>query len=158
MAIGRFFSTTFTKQQLMPADVACVANIPIRLAEFVVPLGKVFAWGRGLDLGLTDTEGRIFLDMRGTGAAPGAIVDGTVRLVAINQLGQEQEIYWEGRTEQLRLGATILRDRMILPNQEPLVPNGFSLAVVFISDTTVTVGQANTTILIDGRRARRLGA
>lgn len=157
MSIGRFFSTTFTKAELLPANVSVVAGTPIRLNEHPVPLGKVFAWGRGADLGLEDTEGRIYCDLRTTGVEPGFAVEGTLRLVAINQLGQEQEVYWEGRTEQCRLGASALSDRMILPAQEPIVPAGFSIALVFISDTNALLGSGNSTILIDGRRARRLG-
>lgn len=154
MSIGRFFATTFTKAELLPADVTVSAGVPIRLAECSVPLGKVYAWGRGADLGLEDTEGRIYVDIRDT---VNASVDGTLRLVAINQLGQEQEVYWEGRTEQCRLGTSVLSDRMILPGQEPVVPAGFSMALVFIADGNATISSTNSTILIDGRRARRLG-
>ena len=157
MSIGRFFSTTFTKAELLPVDTTVVAGVPIRLAEHSVPLGKVFAWGRGPDLGLEDTEGRIYCDIRDTGVAPGVPVEGILRLVAINQLGQEQEVYWEGRTEQCRLGTSVLSDRMILPGQEPVIPAGFSMALVFIADANATISNANSTILIDGRRARRLG-
>lgn len=157
MSVGRFFATTMTKAELMPANVAVTAGVAIRLGAFNVPLGMVFAWGRGVDMGLEDTEGRIFVDTRDIAAAPGAVVQGLIRLIAINALGQEAEVYWEGRTEQSRLGAGALRDRMIMPSQEPVIPAGFAMAIVFVSDTTVTIGNANSTILIDARRARRIG-
>ena len=157
MTVGRFFSTVLTKVELMPTDVAVVARVPIRLGEFAVPLGMVFGWGRGADLGLEDTEGRIFVDIRDSAAAPGGIVQGVIRLVAINALGQEQEVYWEGRTETLRLGAGSMRERAIMPALEPIIPHAFSMAIVFISDVNATLGRINTTILIDARRARRTG-
>jgi len=157
MAIGKWFGTTFGRLELMQSNQTVTAGVPVRLGNWPVPLGKVAAWGRGADLGLEDTEGRIYIDIRDAGASPGLVVNGLLRLVAINQLGQEQEVYWEGRTEQARLGATVLRDRMPLPAQEPVIPAGFSLAVSFVSDTTATLGVANCLFQVDGRRARRLG-
>lgn len=156
MSVGRFFTTVLTRAELMPANVPVVAGVPTRLGVFSVPLGIVFGWGRGADLGLEDTEGRIFIDVRDSAAAPGGVVNGTIRLIAINSLGQDQEVYWEGRTENLRIGAASLRERSILPELEPIIPAGFSMALVFVSDTTVTLGSANTVILIAARRARRV--
>lgn len=157
MSIGRFFTTVLTKADLMPTNVTVVAGVPIRLHEFTVPLGLLFGWGKGGDLGLEDTEGRIFVDIRDAAAAPGAIVNGLIRLIAVNALGQEQEVYWEGRTENLRIGIGSLRERTILPELEPLVPAGFRMALVFIADVGATLGTANTIILISARRARRTG-
>jgi len=157
MSIGRFFTTVLTKAELMPANVTVVAGVPTRLHEFVIPLGLLFGWGKGGDLGLEDTEGRVFIDVRDAAAAPGGVVNGLIRLIAVNALGQEQEVYWEGRTENLRIGAGSLRERTILPELEPLVPAGFRMALVFIADVGATLGTANTTILISARRARRTG-
>jgi len=157
MSIGRFFTTVLTKADLMPANVPVIAGVPARLHEFVIPLGLLFGWGKGADLGLEDTEGRIFIDLRDIAAAPGLVVNGLIRLIAVNALGQEQEVYWEGRTENLRIGVGSLRERTILPELEPLVPAGFRMALVFISDVTTTLGTVNTTILISARRARRTG-
>jgi len=157
MSIGRFFTTVLTKADLMPTNVTVVAGVPIRLHEFTVPLGLLFGWGKGGELGLEDTEGRIFVDIRDAAAAPGGIVNGLIRLIAVNALGQEQEVYWEGRTENLRIGIGSLRERTILPELEPLVPAGFRMALVFIADVGATLGTANTTILISARRARRTG-
>jgi len=157
MSVGRFFATTLTRVELVPANVTVSAGVAARLGTFVVPLGMMFAWGRGSDLGLEDTEGRILIDVRDAGVAPGLVLNGLLRLVANNPLGQEAHVYWEGRTEQCRLGATILRDRMILPAQDPVVPAGFSLSIVFVPDTGGVVGSANTVVLVDARRARQLG-
>lgn len=157
MSIGRFFSTVLTKAELMPANVTVVAGVPTRLHEFEIPIGLIFGWGKGADLGLEDTEGRVFIDIRDAAAAPGGVVNGLIRLIAVNALGQEQEVYWEGRTENLRVGAGSLRERTILPELEPLVPAGFRMCLVFIADVNATLGTANTTILISARRARRTG-
>ena len=157
MTIGRFFATTLTRAELVPANVTVSAGVAARLGTFLVPLGMIFAWGRGADMGLEDTEGRILIDVRDTAASPGGMLQGLIRLVANNPLGQEAHVYWEGRTEQCRLGAAVLRDRMILPAQDPVIPAGFSLSIVFVPDTAGVVGSANTVVLIDARRARQLG-
>ena len=151
-----FFSTTLTKAELLPADKTVTAGIPARLGKYDIAVGKLFGWGRGLNLGLKATEGRFYVDVRDTSPAPGAEIDGTLRLIALDQLEQEAFVYFEVRTEQARLGATELSQRVILPALDPIVQQGFSVALVLISDVNATVGAANSKVLIDGRRARTI--
>lgn len=153
----QFFPTTLGRADLFPAaTLAVVAGVPTRLGRFPVPLGQIYGYGRGPNLGQTETEGRILVDLRDNTASPGAAVQGVIRLVALNQLDQEAHVYYELRSEQARLGASVLTDRMILPAYEPLIGEGFSLALVVIPDTSVTLGSANTIIAVDARRARRV--
>ena len=152
----RFFPTTLTRAELIPANVVLAAGVPIRWREMPVPIGILIGWGRGADLGMEDTEGRLFIDVRDISASPGVMLNGLLRIIAVNQLGQEHHVYWEGRTEQARMGAASLRERMIFPAMEPVIPAGFSLAIVFVSDTAATIGSANTVVLVDARRARRV--
>jgi hypothetical protein len=148
--MGKIFRSAWTEANLISsATVSVVAGQIIRLGEYKVEAGEVIALGYGEQTGQNTAVGRLFMDLRDNAAAPGVVLNGLVRLSIYSPQNKPLTTLAEFRSETVSSGAS---DRSLqTPFSEMIewASEDKRLVLEFISDTTATLSQANSDILMD---------
>lgn len=147
--IERPFPSTLNKANLFAADKAVVAGEFVQLGRYTVPAGTAIALGFGALEGQDTAVGRLLIDMKNNAVAPGANIEGLLRLTVRNPQDRPVMILAESRTERVRLGSTDPKLQRPLPWTNAVLTEDFSLVLEFKADAAGTAGSANSTVLVD---------
>ena len=102
------FESAFGLSAFLPNGGGALANVPVNANQFievgrvVVPSGTAYDLGVGDLKSQADAIGRIFADLRDTTVAPGAKIDGIVRIDLHDPQNRVLRTVYQGRTEMLR--------------------------------------------------------
>lgn len=143
------YRSAFTKSELISGDVVCAAGQFNRLGAYVVKAGEAISVGFGNQSGQQNAQGRIYIDLKDNAAAPGANTNGLLRMVAYSPQDRPVEIIWEARTESLRTNSSDRTQQNPYQEHDLMVPEDKKLVLEFLPDAAVTVGKANSTVLMD---------
>jgi hypothetical protein len=144
------FRTTLNKGSLMSGDVVASATQYVELGRFTVQAGVALAVGFGAMEGQDSAAGRVYIDLKDTTAAPGAAVNGQLRIDIHNAQDRVQSTIWEARTESVRSSASDRTQQLPMPWINAVATEDVAFVFKFKSDTAVTVSKTNSTILMDG--------
>lgn len=149
MAMMNPFRSAMKTLDFMSADVAVIAGEWYTLGKFTCPAGVGKAIGYGPGRGQAEAEGRIYADFRDNAVAPGAVINGMIRIEAWDPQDRVERVLFEARTEQLRTSATDRTQQLAFPERIPGISKDWKLALRFKADANVTVSRTNTVLLMD---------
>lgn len=141
-----------TQRNLLKTDVNAVAGSMVDLGVYIVPAGIGVSIGYGSEEAQNTATGRIKIDLRKTGAAPGVVINGLIRIEVRNARGNPidgQGIIFEARTEELRTDSIEVSNRVVLAKHEIIARPDRQYALQFRADVTGVVSSANSSILIN---------
>lgn len=145
--MGKVFRSAWTEKNLVSAaTVSVVANQIIRLGEYVVQAGEVIALGYGEQSGQNTAQGRFFADLK---SDADVVLNGTVRLSIYSPQNKPLVTLAEYRTETLASGSADRSLQTPFPVMNDWASEDKKIVLEFISDTTATLSQANSDILMD---------
>lgn len=148
---------TFNLARLGAVDTALVAGQYRRVGLYTCPAATAVGAGYGDLAGQETAEGRIYFNAVDD-AAPGVAFDGYVRLSVLDPQQRVLATIYQGRTEDLRLGAADQRLRRVLKEiPQAWITQDYSMELQINPDAAVTFGAANSTLLmsVTSARARR---
>jgi hypothetical protein len=131
------------------ATVVCNAGQYNKLGEYKILAGEVLAVGFGPQSGMDNAQGRIYADLRDNAAAPGVAVNGMLRLEVYSPKDRPMVTVFEFRTEVLRTSAADRTKQIPLPEGDFFLSEDKKYVLSFKPDATVTIGKANTFIILD---------
>lgn len=141
---------TLSKGDLLAADVAVSSTQFTEIGRRKIPAGIGEAVGYSSLEGQDSAAGRIYANIMDNAAAPGAAVDGVLRLDIHDPEDHVVRTVWEGRTEKLRATAADPGTHLPLPLTGPGIGESWSLVAKFKADVAgKTLGSANSTLLVD---------
>ena len=144
------FYKTLTKAHFgFTANVTPVVGSWVRLGTYTVRPQETVSFGYGSEA-LPENQGYLFIDIRDAAAAPGAILNGEIRLAQVNAFETELYVAHDERTEVLRGHLTDRKLKIPFPEQVqlPLVGEDSRLIVEVLMDTTAVIGWVNSTLMI----------
>jgi hypothetical protein len=139
------FRSTFNNSMFTGATVVCTAGVPTVIASYQVPAGEEVKLGYGQFSDQVGAIGRNYIDLQDANGD----ADGLVRISVHSPQDRPLKILTEGRTEILRQGTTDRRLQVPLPEMVGTLAEDRKMVIEFIADTTKTVTQADSTILVD---------
>lgn len=143
------FRTTLGTGDFMAADVLCAVGQYVELGRNTVQAGVALALGYGSMEGQDSANGRLYLDVRNNGVAPGVIANGKVRIDIHNAQDRVIATIFEGRTERLRTSGTDPRQQLPFPWINAVNTEDVSFVFKFRADAAVTVSKTNTILSMD---------
>lgn len=142
---ARAFRTTLVKGDLIDAaSVALVTTDYVVLGKLQVEAKTIRGFGYSVDG--SDELGNIYFAPK---TAAAVAINGYVRLIHQDANGVRKFVVWEGRTENLSLGATDPRLRVKLPALSPCVGEDGYLVLEMKGDAADTVDKTQSTIYVD---------
>lgn len=149
--MGEIYRSAFNKTTLITgATVAVNAGIFQKLGEYKVLAGELVSVGFGNRVGQEGAQGRIYIKLQN--ATPTQL-QGTLRLSAYTAQDRPIEILGEWRTETLDTDAKNRTLMVELPEDDLWVSQDKKIVLEFKCDTSDTVSQAQSTILLDVTKA-----
>jgi hypothetical protein len=145
------FRSAVNKDDLMDGDVVLKAGEYNKVGEMKIVAGEHILLGYGENESQEGSPGRIYVDMKDNAAAPGANIEGTVRIRAMSPRRSHLTTYAEYRTEQLRTDKNNRTLQIPFPSQPqwPWISEDKILVVELLPDAAATLSKANSTILFD---------
>lgn len=116
---------------------------------YTVPPGMAVEVGFGFQSAQDEAQGRIFIDLRDPGPAPGGEVNGLVRIELLDAQKRPVETLFESRTELLRQGAGDRTKQISLPETDAIARENNNIVIQVMPDSGSTISNINSTILID---------
>jgi hypothetical protein len=142
------FTTAFTKEQLINADVAVLANQYNKIGEYKVEAGETITIGQGAG-GYDSAIGRIFADLRDNAVTPGVKMTGKLRFSIWSPQDRPLWIIKEFHTSALDTSATDRTKQTPLNEGMDVLTEDKKLVIEFRPDVAGTLSKANTTIIMD---------
>jgi hypothetical protein len=155
------FQHTLTIAIVMDAATKAVSNNAYtKLGEWVVPAQNSYGMGFGEQSGQQNARGRLFVDIKDNGVAPGVNVEGVLRIMAIDAndspIGPNGGVVGEWRTETLRSSSGDRTLQLPFPEHGLFLTEDNKFIFEFKADAAAaTLGQANSKALIDVTKERR---
>lgn len=143
------FRSALTVNDFMTGTVTCNGGIFTRLGARIIQAGELMSLGYGSQGGQNDSQGRIFVDIRDNTASPGVVVPGIVRITAYTPQDRPLVILCEFRVETLNQNATDRTKQLPFPESIYQISEDKKLVVEFKPDSTATVSNLNTKMVID---------
>lgn len=131
------------------ATVVNVVNTFIELGRFRVLPGTAIALGFGDFSGQDSAVGRVFIDIRDNGTAPGLVLNGMVRLDLENPRGRVVRTLFEMRSEALRTTQANRSLHIPLPELDAVAGEDWAIVLRWRADAAGTLGRVNTLIQLD---------
>lgn len=149
------YRSAFTKDKLaIGTTTSVVAGQSIQLGKYQVQAGEMIQLGYGANDSQEGASGRIYIDIKDNGTAPGTNVEGVVRFTVYSPQMRPIRILAEFRTETLRTDKTNRTLQVpFASNGMPFVSEDKYLIMEFVPDTNATVGKVNSTVLFDVTQA-----
>lgn len=143
------FRSALTTTDFMTGTVSCASGIFTRLGARTIQAGELLSLGFGSQSGQQDAQGRIFIDVRDNGTAPGAVVPGVVRISAYTPQDRPLVILSEFRVETLNQNTSDRTKQLPFPESIYQLSEDKKLVIEFKPDSTATVSDTNTKMVID---------
>lgn len=145
------FRSALTISDFMSAGslVACTAGVFTQLGKRQIQAGELLSLGYGQGAGQDTADGRIFVDIRDNSASPGAVVKGKLRLTAYTPQMRPLVILGEYRIETLNQNNNDRTKQLPFPESVYQLSEDKYLVMEFMPDSTATVGQSNSSCVID---------
>jgi hypothetical protein len=148
--MAEVYRSAFTKDKLInSATVQLVAAEFVKLGEYKVEAGEMVSIGYGQQSGQQNAQGRIYVDLKDNGVAPGLDLNGTVRLSVYSPQNRPIEILGEWRTETLRTDITDRTLQVPFPEDDLWISEDKKLVLEFASDGSEVLGKTNSTYIMD---------
>ncbi len=130
-----------------PLTVPASGTTPYQeVGRYIVPQGQAIMVGRGIHTGQDSATGRVYLVLQN--ATP-AVIAGDVRLDVHTATDTYLTTIWSDRTENLGLGQTDPRQRVVIPATNDAFTQNYALVLMCKPDATNTPVQANSTLIMD---------
>jgi hypothetical protein len=149
--VGKIYRSALTKNELIDtATVDVIAGQFVKLGERKIEAGELLTVGFGQQSGQNTAQGRMYMDIRDNAAAPGVVVNGTIRLSVYSPQNRPLVILSELRTETASGGTQDDRASHVpLPEDMTWLSEDKKLVLEFAADATGTVGKTNSAIIMD---------
>ena len=144
--------SVLTKDSLfMFGDKPLIPGQFTEIGCYTVRPGIAVEVGFGFQSAQDEAQGRIFIDLRQPGVAPGAEINGLVRIELLDAQKRPIETLFESRTELLRQGAGDRTKQISLPETDAIARENKNIVVQVMPDpgTGTSISSENSTILID---------
>ena len=142
--------SVLTKDSLnITGDIAIRAGQFTEIGCYTVPAGMAVEVGFGFQSAQDEAQGRIFIDLRKPGTAPGGEVNGLVRIELLDAQKRPVETLFESRTELLRQGAGDRTKQISLSETDAVARENKNIVIQVKPDADANISSANSTILID---------
>ena len=144
------FHKTLTKADFgLPTTVTPVVGTWVRLGAYRVRPQQTVSYGYGRKEDPVN-QGYMFIRLATTGAAPGVVQEGLVRLIQTNNQETITYTVFEDHTEPLRSHTADRNQKIPLPEQVqfPLVGEDSALCLEIMMDTVTVVDRVNSHILV----------
>ena len=141
--------SVLTKDSLNVTDTAVEAGRFTEIGCYTVSAGMAVEVGFGFQTAQDEAQGRIFIDIKDNSVAPGADINGLVRIELLDAQKRPLKTLFESRTELLRQGAGDRTKQISLAETDAIARENKHIVVQVMPDANATVGAANSTILID---------
>lgn len=139
------FKNTLTAAPMLPAvDVPCPVGVFSEIGRYTLSAGEALQPGFGGLVGLEAAPGRIYINLTMTGGE-----EGNIRVDLHDERDYVIGTVYEGRTEDLVLGAADRSLRKPFPAVNHLIGPDQALVVKLMPDDTDVVEVATTAWLID---------
>lgn len=134
------------------AAVTGVVGQWIQFAQLICPAGLAFGLGFDDLRSLEAALGRIHIDLQTV--APAAI-DGTIRIQILDPQGTPQGVFYQQRSESLRISPTALAGRLPFPEiPEAWIAQAYSFSFELLADAAQLVNIAASTMWVSMTQAR----
>lgn len=149
--ITQVYRSAMKEDDFLKADTGVSKGSFIKIGEYTVLAGELVRLGYGDNNTQNGAQGRIFADIKDNAVAPGANLDGTLRISVHSAQGQPLKVLAQYRTETLRTNISDRSLQIPFPNTAfPYVSRDKKIVLEFSPDVDgKTVGATNTTILFD---------
>jgi hypothetical protein len=143
---GQYRSTLNQLQLINTATVVCTAGTFTQLGEYQVLPGDLIALGYSDLDDQSGAVGRIFMNLLTAGSAT---IPGTYRLALMSEADRQLSIEFECRTEISNTNATDRTKQLPFEVSATWLSNFKRFQLSFNPDTTATVAQAQSVLLVD---------
>lgn len=143
------FRSAFTEKELINDGVSVPAGNFVTIGEYKVEAGEIVTLGYGPSTTQTQAQGRLYMKLQN--ATP-AEIKGMVRLVIMTNQDIPLRTLFEARTEALNTSATDRTKQIPFAEMNAGAGRDKKIVVQFKSDTTDTIQQENSTLLMDYTR------
>lgn len=141
------FRTALTLTDFTSADTALVQSKFVEVGRFVVPAGVGYSLGYGQANGQDSAQGRIYGELKDTGAAA---VAGVFRIALLDAKEQPIRTLFEARCESLTTSATDRQQQMPLAEHEAVAVEDRIIALyIKCADAAKTLDVSASTLRID---------
>lgn len=130
-----------------PLTVPVSGTTPYQeVGRYTVPQGQAIMVGRGIHTGQDSATGRVYLVLQ---TAVPAAISGDVRLDVHTATDTYLMTIWSDRTENLSLGDTDPRLRVVVATTGDAFSQNYALVLMCKPDATATPDQATSTVIMD---------
>lgn len=136
----------FNEKDWLSGDTAVVTNQFIEFGRITGQAGVAYALGYGLSEGQDSANGRFYMVLKTAGAV---VIDGDLRIELLDAQDKVQMIVWEGRTEQVAMGAGDRTKQLPFPLIPHAIGENYKFSFKIKADAAATIDDASSDIIMD---------
>jgi hypothetical protein len=149
------FHTLTIADIMQAATVALAAGTFTKIGQWVTPAQNHYGMGYGDQTGQQNSRGRIYIDLKDNGVAPGVNIDGVFRIQAVDANDSPIGVVAEYRTEKLRSDIADPQKQISFPEHGLFLSEDNKFIFEVKADAAATLSKANSKALVDVTKIRR---